>query len=78
MIATAFILFSIPAFSQCSFQVKDITLRNDEYSLSSKSNEEKSQSAMRTQQRQFGKKKYQSLLVDTKTLAKHNTIMRFR
>ncbi len=79
-IAISFIIFSMPAFSQCGFQVKDVTIRNDQYSGTAKSNEEKSQAAMRTQQHQFAHKKYQALLVDNKTAkeAKKNTIMRFR
>lgn len=80
IIAACFFLFSIPAFSQCGFQVKDVTTRNDEYSASAKSNAQKSLAANKSQQRQFGHKKYQALLVDNKTAkeAKKNTIMRFR
>ncbi len=80
IIITAMLLFAIPAFSQCGWQVKDVTVRNDQYSATVKSNEQKSQAATRAQQKQFSHKKYQSLLADNKSAkeAKKNTVMKFR
>ena len=79
LIIVTVVLFSAPAFCQCSFNAANkVKPRHDQYSQSSQSNIDKSQKAMAATDNEFDKKKYQGIVKNNKGVAeRRKTVMRY-
>ena len=69
---------SVPAFSQCAFQSQGgKPHKPDQYSKSSKANQDKSRKEMAIQGNEFDKKKYQAEVKNNNVPKKRKSVMRY-